>query len=91
MKLSPVQRETLKRLAASGEPLVYFKGGYWTLPSLWNNTQPFWHVTTCTMRMLVKHGLLETLEDSSNYSRDFCPALADRGITEAGRAEAQKE
>jgi hypothetical protein len=91
MKLSPVQLKTLEMLASSGEPLIYFRGGYWTLPGLGNGPKPFWYVTTGTVLALGKMSLLASLEDSSNYTRDFCPALADRVLTDEGRAAARKE
>lgn len=39
MKLSPSQRMVLQMLASCDEPLVYFKGGYWTTPAIYGESQ----------------------------------------------------
>ena len=88
MKLSASQLEVLRRLAASDEPLVYFKGGYWTLPSLVRSTGHFWHVTIGTVRAMESLGLIAAIDSSTNYSLNQYPALADRILTEKGAAEA---
>jgi len=88
MKLSNVQLEALGRLASSDEPLVYFKGGYWTLPSLGNGQRPFWYVALGTVWAMESLGLIAALDNSTNYPIDRYPALGDRVLTEKGAAEA---
>jgi hypothetical protein len=39
MKLSHSQLSVLEHLAACDEPLAYFKGGYWTTPSIYRGSK----------------------------------------------------
>jgi hypothetical protein len=86
MKLSPTQLEVLHKLAAGNEPLIYFKGGYWTTPSLGQKSFVPWHVTFGTVRSLEKLGLLVQTGTSANYSVQQYPNLSDRVLTKKGFA-----
>ena len=101
MKLSAPQQEVLRRLAACDEPLAYFKGGYWTRPSIGREcfdregrTIMFsapWYVSINTVRSLEHLGLLEQTGSSVNYDIRYFPALSDRVLTQAGLRAAGKQ
>lgn len=88
MKLSPSQRDVLERLAACDEPIAYFKGGFWTLPSLGNAVPPLkspaWSTLPQTLKSLVKLGLLKRAAFSTNYDIARHPDLGDYALTPEG-------
>ena len=93
MKLSRAQLSVLQHLAACDEPLAYFKGGFWTLPSLilhLADERPCpWHAAVGTVRKLEQLGLLVQTGTSTNYDIRFYPALSDRVLTEKGLTTAK--
>lgn len=95
MKLSPTQSEVLRKLATCEEPLVYFKGGYWTLPSIMEehfkksgSRGPTWHVSTGTVVALEKLGLLTQTGRATSYRIEHYSHLSDRVLSAQGLADA---
>ena len=93
MKLSTVQLDVLQRLASCDEPLVYFKGGFWTLQSIGEHSldagrAPDWYVTRGTLKALERMGLLKETRTSTNYPIGAYPQLADRVLSAKGLAVA---
>lgn len=95
MKLSPSQFEVLRQLASCDEPLVYFKGGWWTLPSLGHAFitgshkqagRLTWYTVIGTVRSLERLGLLTQTGVSTNYDIRLYPELSDRVLTPKGFA-----
>jgi DNA-binding MarR family transcriptional regulator len=94
MKLSPSQLAVLRILASRDEPLAYFKGGFWTIPSIMKEVAEHGYsnrrwVTMGTVKSMEKKGLLAQTGSSTNYDIRFYPALSDRILTEKGLALAQ--
>jgi DNA-binding MarR family transcriptional regulator len=95
MKLSPSQIAVLQMLVDCNEPLAYFKGGFWTVPSRakeisergYKNRQ--W-ITMGTVQSMEKKDLLAQTGTSTNYPIEHYPNLSDRVLTEAGLAAAQQ-
>lgn len=93
-ELSPVQVDILRRLVACDEPMTYFKGGYWTLPSIGRGATPQtswldegrWHVQIQSLMALERCGILGRLNTSSNtdYNGPGYPGLRDFVLTEKG-------
>ena len=82
MKLSPTQRETLARMAASTGELFRSRGGFWAPHEPgrdWRET-PTWWVGVQTMRSLERLGLVELRPDQ--HEPEWC---ATRRLTDAGR------
>ena len=95
MKLSPSQITVLQVLATCDEPLAYFKGGFWTTPSLAKKISERGHkdrrwVTMGTVQSMEKQGLLAQTGSATNYPIKHYPNLSDRVLTEAGLATAQQ-
>jgi hypothetical protein len=102
MKLSPSQITVLQMLASCDEPLAYFKGGFWTTPSLAARMSERGYkdrrwVTMGTVQSMEKQGLLVQTGSATNYPIEhyMClqyldPNLSDRILTPAGLAAAQQ-
>lgn len=80
-------------LASCDEPLVYVKGGFWTLPSLAEmigkiGCRDRRYVTMETVKAMERMGLLAQAGSSTNYPIRLYPQLSDRVLTEAGLATA---
>ena len=95
MKLSPSQIAVLQMLATCDEPLAYFKGGFWTIPSLGREMSERGYrdrrwVTMETVQSMEKQGLLAQTGSATNYPIEHYPNLSDRVLTEAGLATAQQ-
>jgi hypothetical protein len=93
MKLSPSQMTVLQMLAACDEPLAYFKGGFWTVPSLAHELGERGYkdrrwVTMGTVRSMEKQGLLAQTGSATNYPIEHYPNLSDRVLTQDGLAAA---
>jgi hypothetical protein len=94
MKLSPSQITVLQMLTSCNEPLAYFKGGFWTIPSIAKKIPERgckdrrW-VTMGTVQSMEKQGLLAQTVPATNYPIKHYPNLSDRVLTEAGLAAAQ--
>jgi hypothetical protein len=91
MKLSATQLDVIQRLASCDEPLSYFRGGFWTLPSIGEagfdiGSAPAWYTTKNTVDALERKGLLKQTETSTNYPIGAYPALADRVLSAKGLA-----
>jgi|WetSurSiteA1Bulk_404760.scaffolds.fasta_scaffold91404_2 hypothetical protein len=90
--LSPTQGEVLRHLIACDEPMVYFKGGFWTLPSIGRGATPEtswlgegrWNVGIQTLMALERSGILGRLETGTNYDAAHYPGLRDFVLTERG-------
>ena len=94
MKLSPSQITVLQMLATCDEPLAYFKGGFWTIPSLGRKISERGYkdrrwVTMDTVQSMERKGLLAQTGFATNYPIEHYPNLSDRILTEAGLAAAQ--
>ena len=84
----------LRMLASCDEPLAYFKGGFWTVPSLMREMakqgyQDRRWVTMGTVKSMEKKGLLAQTGSATNYDIRSYPQLSDRVLTEKGLALAQ--
>lgn len=95
MKLSPSQIVVLQMLAACDEPLAYFKGGFWTVPSVMEKVSKRGYkdrrwVTMGTVKAMEKQGLLAQTGISTNYNIQLYPALSDRVLTEKGLVTARE-
>ena len=95
MKLSPSQITVLQMLATCDEPLAYFKGGFWTIPSLGKKIAEQGYkdlrwVTMATVQSMERKGFLARTGSATNYPIEHYPNLSDRVLTEAGLATAQQ-
>jgi hypothetical protein len=94
MKLSPKQTSTLLMLASNSEPIAYFKGGFWTLPSIGNNPNlPWrakWYTQPNVLQSLLGKGFLSRTAGSTNYDIDLYPSLSDYILTESGLSKARE-
>lgn len=95
MRLSPSQIAVLQMLAACDESLAYFKGGFWTIPSLAKKISGRGYkdrrwVTMGTVQAMEKQGLLVQTGTATNYPIEHYPNLSDRILTKAGLAAAQQ-
>lgn len=88
-KVSPTQMEVLRRLDShpTGR-IVREPGGFWTTPlcprgTYCGGTAPEWNVNIQTVRAMERAGLLEVASAGPEW-------LADRKITDAGRAVARQ-
>jgi len=95
MKLSSPQLEILRQLASCDEPLAYFTGSYWTMPSIGRRAgsrgfNGLWHTTLVTIRSLEERSLLEQTKTATNYDIVCYPNLADRVLTPKGLQEAKR-
>jgi hypothetical protein len=90
--LSPTQVEILRRLASCDEPICYFKGGFWSLPSIGAGIAPTesgkwrdrWSVTIQSLTALERSGILGRLATGTNYDVTKYPNLRDFVLTEKG-------
>ena len=93
MKFSPSQLTVLQLLSSCDEPLAYFKGGFWTVPSIIKEIAGRGYrdrrwVTIATIKSMEKKGLLAQTGSATNYDIQFYPTLSDRVLTEKGLAAA---
>ena len=89
-----MQKMVLQMLASCDEPLAYFKGGFWAVPSLMavvasRGYQDRRWVTMGTVKSMEKAGLLAQSGSSTNYDIRSYPQLSDRVLTEKELALAQ--
>lgn len=88
--LSQTQIEILQQLGACDEPMAYFKGGFWTLPSIGRGVglngpwTGLWYVTIQSLMALERSGILGRLETGTNYDAVHYPGLRDFVLTEKG-------
>lgn len=95
--LSPTQIDILQRLVACNEPMAYFKGGFWSLPSIGRDIAPTefdkwrdrWSVTLQSLTALERIGLLARIPTSTNYDAAAYPGLRDFVLTERALQVAQ--
>jgi hypothetical protein len=93
MKPSAIQSEVLLRLASCDERLSYYRGGFWTLPSIGDvdlnaGRSPSWYVTIGTVKALERMGLLKQTKTAANYPIGAYPQLSDRVLSTKGLAVA---
>lgn len=89
---SPTQVEILRHLVSCDEPMAYFKGGFWSLPSIGQGTDPTsgrswegrWYVQIQSLMALERSGILGRLETATNYDAAHYPGLRDFVLTERG-------
>lgn len=95
--LSPTQIDILRRLVACDEPMAYFQGGFWTLPSIgqgatvrtsWHE-EGRWNVGIQSLMALERSGILGRLQTGTNYDATRHPGLRDFVLTERGLLVAQ--
>ncbi len=89
--MTPTQAEVVRRMAATGEPLVRLPGGFWTLASVPRRHRPeapgssayevpAWHVPAGTVKAMDARAWLVRACRFPEAWRD------DRLLTDAGRA-----
>jgi len=89
---SPTQMDILRHLITGDEPMAYFKGGFWSLPSIGQDTDPtsnrswegHWYVQIQSLMALERSGILGRLETATNYDATRYPGLRDFVLTERG-------
>ena len=90
------QTNVLTEMAKTGEPICYYKGGYWSHPIEGSDGRDLdngsmdrrmkWHTAKQTVDAMEKRGWLARAATGTYYPHDRFPGLEDRTLTEAGRA-----
>lgn len=78
LKLTPIMAQVLLRMYATGDPIEYRRGGWWTTRSTETVRKaiggreydvPVWFVARLTVRGLVTRGLIEEIDAGPGYAR----------------------